>query len=514
MLLRWFRGERDIPGLGRDHQVSRATAYRYIDEGIAVLAAQAPDLHEALEHAPGRRPRLPDHGRDTADARDTAAGRPVRPVDHQRQGRTDRSVVLRQDPPAPANVQALSSLAGLPLWVSDVEPGSAHDLTPARAHLLGALYAAVVQGLSTLADGGYEGAGIGVLTPVKNPADGQTLSIDNRTNKPAPTRPALPRRTRICPAQRPLAHPPAHHHQPQQNRRHHPRRTRPHPFRIRPPPRNSLRSPQGDAGSSPVLFGFANIWWFWVGLVVGVVGWRWGRRVGQRAGGACPTKCCTQGPQRLRSQGWDGVPSRSDAEGALDFGGAAPYAAPPPPHGYELPSSVQRPRKRPRKRSGEADKGVGRGRDRGPVRGTTWPSRGGVGFAHDVLVRPGLGCPNAGRRRASGVGTSGRVSVSWSRLLCCGTSPSGTRIRIERGGYENQRKMGFPEGFRGWSSAVVRRSFRWRHPWPRARRVPVAISKSSRDSTTNARTAAAPGTVMSVSPSAAVLRSGSMETPR
>src|SRR5690606_9800481 len=60
--------------------------------------------------------------------------------------------------------------------------------------------------------------------------------------QPPPPRPALPRRTRVRPAQRPLAHPPAHHRQPQQNRRHHPRRTRPHSFRARPPTRNSVRS--------------------------------------------------------------------------------------------------------------------------------------------------------------------------------------------------------------------------------------------------------------------------------
>jgi hypothetical protein len=35
--------------------------------------------------------------------------------------------------------------------------------------------------LPTLADGGYDGAGIGVLTPVKQPADGQTLDVDTRT---------------------------------------------------------------------------------------------------------------------------------------------------------------------------------------------------------------------------------------------------------------------------------------------------------------------------------------------
>ncbi|WP_344496599.1 hypothetical protein [Nonomuraea monospora] len=51
MILRWFRGGYDIPELGRDHRISRATAYRYIPEGINVLAAQAPDLHEALDRA-------------------------------------------------------------------------------------------------------------------------------------------------------------------------------------------------------------------------------------------------------------------------------------------------------------------------------------------------------------------------------------------------------------------------------------------------------------------------------
>jgi hypothetical protein len=37
--------------LARDHGISRATAYRYRDEVIAVLAGQAPDLRQALERA-------------------------------------------------------------------------------------------------------------------------------------------------------------------------------------------------------------------------------------------------------------------------------------------------------------------------------------------------------------------------------------------------------------------------------------------------------------------------------
>ena len=69
-----------------------------------------------------------------------------------------------------------------PLWVSDVEPGSVHDLTCAREHVLGALYwAASHLDLPTLADGGYDGAGMGVHTPIKQPAGGQMLDADNRT---------------------------------------------------------------------------------------------------------------------------------------------------------------------------------------------------------------------------------------------------------------------------------------------------------------------------------------------
>lgn len=50
------------------------------------------------------------------------------------------------------NIQAPDPPDGLPVWVSPVEPGSVHDLTAAREHALGALYAAAGAGLPTLAD--------------------------------------------------------------------------------------------------------------------------------------------------------------------------------------------------------------------------------------------------------------------------------------------------------------------------------------------------------------------------
>jgi hypothetical protein len=49
--LRWFRDRTSPDALARDHGISRATAYRYVDEVIAVLAGQAPDLRQALERA-------------------------------------------------------------------------------------------------------------------------------------------------------------------------------------------------------------------------------------------------------------------------------------------------------------------------------------------------------------------------------------------------------------------------------------------------------------------------------
>ncbi|HEV2450954.1 MAG TPA: hypothetical protein VGS62_03410 [Streptosporangiaceae bacterium] len=62
---------------------------------------------------------------------------------------------------------------GSPLWVSEAGPGSVHDLIAARAHALPALYHAATTGLPALAGPGYDGAGIGILIPVKQPTGGQ-----------------------------------------------------------------------------------------------------------------------------------------------------------------------------------------------------------------------------------------------------------------------------------------------------------------------------------------------------
>ena len=79
------------------------------------------------------------------------------------------------------NVQAVIRPDGLPLWASEAEPGHVHDITAARQHALAALYRAASLGMPTLADSGYEGAGIGIHVPVKNPGGNQELDPGTRT---------------------------------------------------------------------------------------------------------------------------------------------------------------------------------------------------------------------------------------------------------------------------------------------------------------------------------------------
>jgi hypothetical protein len=172
--LRWFRDRPAPEGLARDHGISRATACRYRDEVIAVLADQAPDLREALERA-----------RDEGLTHLILDGKVI-PCDRCKEPAVSvkgEVIDLWYSGKAHThggNIQAVLAPTGFPLWISGAEPGSVHDLTAARRHALPALYRAAAD-LPTLADLGYDGAGIGIHIPVKQPAQGQELDINTRT---------------------------------------------------------------------------------------------------------------------------------------------------------------------------------------------------------------------------------------------------------------------------------------------------------------------------------------------
>jgi hypothetical protein len=171
----WFRKREDVALIGKGFAICQATAYRYLNEAIDVLAAQAPELHQALD-----RVRTEGWSHLILDGKIVDSDR-CRTKTTSRKGQEIDVWYSGKKHDFGGNIQALMRPDGFPVWVSEVEPGSVHDLRAARTHVLGALYAAAAQGLPTLADPGYDGAGQGVYTPVKQPCDGNELDIDTRT---------------------------------------------------------------------------------------------------------------------------------------------------------------------------------------------------------------------------------------------------------------------------------------------------------------------------------------------
>lgn len=173
-VLAWFRDRPHVTRLGRGFGISQATAYRYLAEGIAVLAAQAPELREALERAKS-------HGLSHLILDGTTVGRDrVRETKISRKGKETDAWFSGKTHDFGGLLQALMAPDGVPLWISEVLPGSVHDITAARDLVLATL-APYLRHLSVLADGGYDGAGHGVYTPVKKPKDGYELDPDTRT---------------------------------------------------------------------------------------------------------------------------------------------------------------------------------------------------------------------------------------------------------------------------------------------------------------------------------------------
>jgi DDE superfamily endonuclease len=174
-VLVWMRTKGDVAVIGTGFGMPRATAYRYRDEGLQVLAAQAPDLHEALQEVAEQ-----GWSHVVVDGKLIRTDRCAETTASVNGEMINAWYSGKHRAPG-GNVQAVMRPDGLPIWVSEVAPGHLHDLTVARdAGAVGALnWAATQLDLPTLADSGYDGAGQGIKTPVKQPAGGQVLAADN-----------------------------------------------------------------------------------------------------------------------------------------------------------------------------------------------------------------------------------------------------------------------------------------------------------------------------------------------
>jgi hypothetical protein len=130
--------------------VGTTTAWRYVNEVVMWLSARSPKLHQALARAEkdGLRHLILDGTLIATDR--LRADRPFYSGKHKKHG---------------VNLQVIAGPSGQIVWVSGAVPGSVHDLKAARNW--GIIRALAACGLLILADKGYHGADLTIMTPYK-----------------------------------------------------------------------------------------------------------------------------------------------------------------------------------------------------------------------------------------------------------------------------------------------------------------------------------------------------------
>jgi hypothetical protein len=141
LALVYLRKGETFAGLAAGFGVGTATAWRYVNETVALLAVRAPKLREAVREA-----RKAGYAYVVLDGTlipidRVAADRPFYSGKHRRHG---------------MNLQVIASPDGDIIWVSGPLPGSVHDKK--AEWIWGILDELEAAGLITLADKGYQGA--------------------------------------------------------------------------------------------------------------------------------------------------------------------------------------------------------------------------------------------------------------------------------------------------------------------------------------------------------------------
>ena len=176
LVLVWMRTKGEVEVIGAGFGVPRATAYRYRDEALTVLAAQAPDLHEALQEVAEQ-----GWSHVVLDGKLIRTDRCAETTTSVK-GETINAWYSGKHRAPGGNVQAVirpdghadRGLAGRARAPARPDRGPRHR-RHRRAELGG-----VAARPAHVADSGYDGAGQGIKTPIKQPADGQVLAPDNQ----------------------------------------------------------------------------------------------------------------------------------------------------------------------------------------------------------------------------------------------------------------------------------------------------------------------------------------------
>ena len=185
LVLAYLRKGETFAELAAGFGVGIATAWRYVNETVALLAARAPKLRKAVRDAKkaGYAYVVLDGTLIPIDR--VAADRPFYSGKHKRHG---------------MNLQVIASPDGDILWVSGALPGSVHDKK--AEWIWGVLAELEAAGLVTLADKGYQGS-----TYAKIPYRGKNKPESQKAGQPRPRETPRTRRARERPAQD-LADPP------------------------------------------------------------------------------------------------------------------------------------------------------------------------------------------------------------------------------------------------------------------------------------------------------------------
>ena len=173
-VLAWYRDKADIPAAG--------CRVRPVAGNVVPLRSRGHEGDRRGGARPGGGARTRGEGGDAV--RDPGRqDRLLRPLPRETVSRKGREIDLwysgkKKD--FGGNIQGLFYPGGLPMWISDVLPGNVHDLAAARENVLPVLRNYVGE-MPGLADCGYEGAGHGILTPVKKPKGVKEPDINTRT---------------------------------------------------------------------------------------------------------------------------------------------------------------------------------------------------------------------------------------------------------------------------------------------------------------------------------------------
>jgi hypothetical protein len=166
LVLVYLRKGETFAEVGAGFGVSAATAWRYVEETVALLSARSPKLATALRKATkdGLHYLVLDGTLIRTDR--VKADRPYYSGKHRVHG---------------MNVQVIAGPDGTIVWTSGALPGKTHDLTAAR--IWGILRALDQAGIITLADKAYQGAGAEVLiTPYKGRNKPESQKQANRSH--------------------------------------------------------------------------------------------------------------------------------------------------------------------------------------------------------------------------------------------------------------------------------------------------------------------------------------------